>query len=53
MEPGTSKFAKGFEGPGDWGSVLGEIGTVFIIFKGISFYSHIINMKDLGWLLSP
>ena len=61
MESGISKFfmsfwlgsfptymcrlSEGFEGPGDWGRLLGGIGGIFIIFKGISSYNHTISLK--------
>ena len=45
------ELSEGFEGLEDWGGLLGWIGDIFIIFKGISFIPYLSNMKDQGWLL--
>ena len=39
------ELLEGFEGPGDWGRILGGIGDIFIVFKGISSCNHTISLK--------
>ena len=39
------ELSEGFEGLEDWGGLLGWIGDIFIIFKGVSSYIHTISFK--------
>ena len=47
------ELSKSFEGPEDWGGILGGIGGTFVIFKGISSYNHTISFKHGGSGLVP
>ena len=42
------ELSKVFEGPRNWGRLLGGIGGIFIILKGVSSYNHIISLKHEG-----
>ena len=42
------ELSEGFEGPENWGWLLGGIGGIFIIIKRISSYNQTISLKHEG-----